>query len=79
MLCRACEAQTLTVEERGRTPDIGPRATQPYRVSDQLCARCGDLVGRDEIERHARKKESQLEKFGLGRRRLLLGPKDTPD
>lgn len=65
MLCHACEEQTAKPEKRRRTTDIRPPRVKPRGVSDQLCSRCGDLLGRDEIERRARKKASQLAKFGL--------------
>ncbi len=78
MLCRACEELTAKTERRRRNTDIRPLRTRPRGVRDQLCSRCGELLGRDEIERRARKKQSQLEKFGLdGSRRPLLRRKDT--
>ena len=78
MLCRACEEVTANAEKRRRNTDIRPPRIRPQAVPDQLCSRCGDLLGRDEIERRARKKQSQLEKFGLdGSRRPLLRRRDT--
>jgi hypothetical protein len=69
MLCRTCE-ESIQRGDRRR-----PRSR---RVPDQLCACCGDLLGHEEIELHARRKKSQLEKFGLaGRLRLLLRRKDS--
>lgn len=63
MLCRAC------ADNHGNG-DL--RRTRPRGGSDQLCARCGDLLGAGEMEFHARSKKSQLEKFGLTGSRQLL-------
>ena len=63
MLCGAC---AVSIGKNGRS------RSRSHGASDQLCSRCGDLLGRDEIEFHTRRKKSQLEKFGLsGARRLL--------
>jgi len=79
MLCRACKELPATVQKRDRTTDIRAWRTRLYRIADQLCSRCADLLGRD-IERRARNKESQLEKFGLaGTRWPLLGRKADRD
>lgn len=77
MLCQSCEALATEAEPQ---PSTEPVAERPESVPDQLCSRCGQLIGREETERRARKKASQLEKFGLaGKRRSLLKPKEPKD
>ena len=80
MLCRACEE---SVEQGQELPEEAPEPKRPRsrrRASDaQLCSRCGDLLGQEEMELRALKKKSQLAKFGLaGKRKALLKRKDNP-
>jgi hypothetical protein len=64
-------------DESSGTSEESPRKSERRSArtrggGDHLCARCGELLGREEMELHARRKKSQLEKFGLaGARRLL--------
>jgi hypothetical protein len=58
--------------------DDGARSEAPpeQAVSDQLCTRCGHLLGPENTEKNVNRKESQLERFGLsGPRRSLTNPK----
>ncbi len=72
MLCRACgESKQKGVEQEDRPERRRSRSRHPVR--DQLCSRCGELLGREEMALHALRKKSQLAKFGLaGKRRPLL-------
>ena len=63
MLCSAC---AVSIGKNGKS------RSRSRGASDHLCSRCGDLLGREEMEFRTRSKKSQLEKFGLsGARRLL--------
>ena len=69
MLCRGCAGNHGKGDRRRARLRGG---------SDQLCARCGELLGAGAIEIRARRKKSQLEQFGLaGSRRLLRRRTDT--
>jgi len=73
MLCRACEESNEQGVEQEEQPE--PRRPRPRRAParDHLCSRCGELLGREEMELRALRKKSQLAKFGLaGKRRPLL-------
>lgn len=64
MLCADCEA----TEQR-----INIDAAQEGEIPDQLCSRCGHLVGTDEVVQRVHRKQSQLARFGLaGSRDALL-------
>lgn len=68
MLCADCEA--LAEIEKAPAP-----APEPP-VSDQLCTRCGHLLGTAATVQKLHRKQSQLEGFGLsGHRRPLTKPK----
>ena len=75
MLCRACE-ESIEKGEQEEEPAPPRRRARPAR--DQLCSRCGDLLGHEEMELRAQRKKSQLAKFGLaGKRRAILKRKDN--
>jgi hypothetical protein len=61
MLCRACEEAVAETAE----PQAQPKPERRRRTSDQLCDRCGHLLGADELQQQAAKKRSELAKFGL--------------
>lgn len=62
MLCRDCGSN-----------EEWPRPGNAGRVPDQLCSRCGHLLGADDIIRRVLEKQSQLALFGLaGSMRPLL-------
>jgi hypothetical protein len=80
MLCHNC-AESLDTSGSEESSDSNEAESSEKRRrrsrSDQLCSRCGELLGPTETEIHARRKKSQLEKFGLaGTRRLLRKRKD---
>ena len=76
MLCRTCEESVEKGESEEERPALSRRRKAPDR--DQLCSRCGDLLGHDEMELRAQRKKSQLAKFGLaGKRKPLLKRKDN--
>jgi hypothetical protein len=78
MLCRACEESVGKGEEQSNEAPEPRRPRSRRRASDaQLCSRCGDLLGQEEMELRALRKKSQLAKFGLaGKRRPLLKRRD---
>jgi hypothetical protein len=50
------------------------------RIPDQLCSRCGRLLGPEDTVKRVRDKHSQLARFGLaGTRRSLLQDKRRED
>jgi hypothetical protein len=53
MLCRACEE-----ERRAEPPARG-------RLRDQLCSRCGNLLGPKDMVKRVKAKQEQLARFGL--------------
>ena len=55
MLCRACEEERRAAI-RGRTPDS---------VRDQLCSRCGNLLGPEDMLKRVLDKQLLLARFGL--------------
>lgn len=69
MLCRGCDA----TEQQDAPEEQGESREESTPIPDQLCSRCGHLIGADDVVRRVRKKESQLARFGLsGPRRALL-------
>ena len=65
MLCRSCEE----AEAPRRREDQEQVEAEP----DQLCSRCGQLLGPKALVKRAKDKNTQLERFGLaGRKRRLL-------
>ena len=79
MLCQACaeSEERPESEVRPEAEETPEGRSEAPGDSNQLCSRCGDLLGPQGMELHARRKKSQLEKFGLaGSRRLLRKRKD---
>jgi hypothetical protein len=71
MLCRECTA----VEQR-----INVDTAQEAEIPDQLCSRCGHLIGTAEVVQRVHKKQSQLARFGLaGSRDALLKRREGGD
>jgi hypothetical protein len=71
VLCRDCEA--LADPPDGGQGEVERPREEP--VSDQLCTRCGHLLGTEATEKKLHRKQSQLERFGLsGHRRPLTKP-----
>jgi len=86
MMCRACQEQESAGSPRGSGEERGgqQRSAAPIipirngeaRVRDQLCSRCGHLLGPEDTAVRVRAKQSQLARFGLGKaRKPLLGKK----
>jgi hypothetical protein len=83
MMCRACQetdpaggAGEERRVERRRDPHPINLDRKLDRIPDQLCSRCGKLVGPEDTVKKVRDKHSQLERFGLaGKRKPLLEPK----
>jgi hypothetical protein len=63
MLCPACQKKTA-----------GDKRTRKRagNVRDQLCSRCGRLLGPEDTVKREHDKQSQLERFGLGETRDAL-------
>ena len=61
MLCRACEV------DRRAEPPAGPpeKVARRGRVRDQLCSRCGNLLGPEDMVQRVEAMEAQLARFGL--------------
>ena len=71
MLCRTCEAEP----ERPARRTMPLRAWSPERTREARCARCGCLLGAENLTQRVREKESQLARFGLtGRTSPLTTP-----
>lgn len=71
MLCRSCQEKARGyVSKRSRAVTAG---------RDQLCSRCGNLLGSGHMALRVQAKQSQLARFGLGttRRPLLEQRKGT--
>jgi hypothetical protein len=66
MLCEACEASSRSTDE--------PKEPLPSKepVQDQLCSRCGQLLGTDAVDQRVKRKQSQLARFGLAETRHPL-------
>jgi len=94
MLCRVCqdsdprgikEERRATLRDASQTPTRTPEklAEKPKtrgRVRDQLCSRCGHLLGPEDMEKRVKDKQSQLARFGLaGKRGALLKRKRKED
>jgi hypothetical protein len=88
MLCRACvEVESGGGARRERHAQRRKAATvanrdrrRGGRIPDQLCSRCGRLLGPEDTVKRVRDKHSQLARFGLaGTRRSLLGRKRRED
>ncbi len=80
-MCRACQEKESggsprgSGEERGgkqRRAPIIPIRNGEARVRDQLCSRCGHLLGPEDTAVRVRAKQSQLARFGLGKARKPL-------
>lgn len=68
MLCRSCQEKARNRASKRARPVSAGR--------DQLCARCGQLLGSGRMALRVEAKQSQLARFGLGAtRRLLLESK----
>lgn len=88
MLCRACqeaESQAASPEEpppKRRRPNSSAKAQRKRggRVADDLCSRCGHLIGTEATVKNVQAKQSQLARFGLsGKRGALLKRKPRED
>ena len=88
MVCRTCQEKQagdggeVSRRERRKSaaPPSPPPAKSDRRVRDQLCSRCGRLVGPEDTARRVRAKQSQLARFGLtGSRSPLLERKRKED
>lgn len=55
MVCRSCQ-ETESRRSRHESRNV---------LRDQLCSRCGNLLGTADTVRRVRKKRSQLARFGL--------------
>jgi hypothetical protein len=70
MLCRDC--QVLANADGVATGDGRPGRER----RDQLCTRCGHLLGSEDTVKQLHRKESQLKRFGLsGHRPPLTKPR----
>jgi len=91
MLCRVCqESDSRTIKEERRGPLRVLRPVAPAsppspekskargRVRDQLCSRCGHLLGPEDMEKRVKDKQSQLERFGLAGAKGALLKKRKP-
>ena len=85
MLCQACvEAESREIREERRAelrpPPETPPPEQPKTSDQQLCSRCGHLIGPAELVKRAEDNHSLLERFGLaGKRSALLKRKPKGD
>jgi hypothetical protein len=78
MLCRTCGESIEKDEEQPEQPERRRSRSRRAPASAQLCSRCGELLGHEELELRAQRKKSQLAKFGLaGKRRPLLQRKEN--
>ena len=83
------EERRATLRDAPQTPEKRPEKppeTLPEkpktrgRVRDQLCSRCGHLLGPEDMEKRVKDKQSQLARFGLaGKRGALLKRKRRDD
>ena len=67
MVCRTCE------ERRAEPPAGEPEKVERRGpVGDQLCSRCGNLLGPKDMVKRLKDKQSQLARFGLNGARGAL-------
>lgn len=64
MLCRACQEPKPRVSDRTNRD-----RSRDLPIPDELCSRCGRLVGPEDTVKRVRAKHSQLERFGLAGKR----------
>jgi len=70
MLCRSCQEKSRGyVGRRSRAVNVG---------RDQLCSRCGHLLGSAHMDQRVQAKQSQLARFGLGTTRRPLLERKMP-
>jgi len=72
MHCRSCDTRSVAGEPR-RTPAHPVPLWGAERISGLRCARCGALLGVEDIARLLLDKQFQLEQFGL------LTPPNDPE
>jgi len=75
------DAPPTPIKRPEKPPETPPEKTKTRgRVRDQLCSRCGHLLGPEDMEKRVKDKQSQLARFGLsGSRSALLKRKPRED